>query len=597
MNTPPVNNYDNAFEEDNVYGHALKLLVRHRTITAANAIHLDIGCGYGRIAERLCEKLGVHYVGCDADPAGLESLSARGFEGHRVHLGEEEKTLETLRECVAGRPLASISILDTLEHLPDTAAILGAIRRVAQKTNVLVVVSVPNVAHYDIGAKLLLGRWDVTDVGILDYTHMRTFSAKTIDRELCAAGLYPVDQLNTRRRIADQHFPADHSLLTESTELGGLLHSLRRSVDAEHADVLQLVRICSPGPSAAELPVTKAYVPENRPFLTALVRTQGRRLHTLGETLVCLNGQTDRDIEILVIGHRLEPNAVKLVERALADQPEAMRERTRLILVEDGNRTRPLNVGFAAARGRYISILDDDDIPMGHWVETFRAMDRRAPGRLLRAAGVRQSVVSVVVQGRDGLRAEGSPECCYPKIFDSLEHLRVNHSPPVCLAFPRGAFHDLGLHFDETLTTTEDWDYVMRVALLLGTESSTEHTSVYRWWEKGESSRTVHDQTEWQHNHAAIVRKMDSLPVLLPPGTTARLRILLDEYDDAKAVRASREEVQLELERMTAARDDAAAALAEAQRINDRIVNSRSLRLTKPLRALAAIGRRWRSKL
>jgi hypothetical protein len=219
------------------------------------------------------------------------------------------------------------------------------------------------------------------------------------------------------------------------------------------------------------------------------------------------------------------------VERAIDDQPEEMRERSRLIRVEDGNRVRPLNVGFAEPRGRYIAILDDNDVPMGNWVETFRTLDHQAPGRLLRTACVRQSVRSIVVQGQVGLRAEGSPERCYTKHFDLLQHLTINQSPPVCLAFPRGAFHDLGIRFDETMTTTEDWDYLMRVVMLLGVESSTECTGVYRWWVEGESSRSDHPQAEWDRNYQAILRKIDSSPLLLPAGSTARLRELMAGRD------------------------------------------------------------------
>jgi 2-polyprenyl-3-methyl-5-hydroxy-6-metoxy-1,4-benzoquinol methylase/glycosyltransferase involved in cell wall biosynthesis len=523
----PAGTYDNAFQTDNVYGHALELLVRHK-VQVPDGIHLDVGCGYGRIAEPLVAALGVQYVGCDADSAGLESLRQRGFETHQLLLGNEDDTFRALQQIVGNRPLASITILDTLEHLPDTSATLRALRRVAQGGGAFVVLSVPNVTHFDIGAKLILGRLDITDVGILDHTHMRTFSAATLDRELRAAGLYPVDSRDTKLPASDQHFPKDHPLLSQATEVGALLRSLRREADPAHEEVLQLVRICSPGSAAAEVPFVKAYAEEKRPFLTAVVRTRGRRLHTLRETLLCLGGQTDQDIEVLVVGHRLEPDAIKSVERVIDDQPEDMRHRTRLIRVEDGNRVRPLNVGFAEATGRYIAIVDDDDLPMAHWVETFRKLDRRAPGRLLRTASVRQNVRSVNVQGSEGLRDEGPPERIYSKTFDVFEHLLTNQSPPISLAFPRGAFHDLGLRFDETMTTTEDWDFMMRVVLLLGVESSTERTGVYRWWVEGESSRTDHDESEWRRNFFAIVRKLDSRPLMLPAGSVERLRQLLE---------------------------------------------------------------------
>lgn len=528
MRETPAGTYDFAFQPYNVYGHALELLVRHKS-NVPDGLHLDVGCGYGRIAEPLVAALGIKYVGCDADTACLESLRRRGFETHQLLLGDEEQTFNALHDIVGGRPLASISILDTLEHLPDTAATLRVLRRLAQGAGALVVVSVPNTTHFDIGAKLILGRLDITDVGILDHTHMRTFSAATFDSELRAAGLHPIERLNTKVVKADQHFPRDHPLLSQSTELGMLLRALRRLADPEHESVLQLVRICSPGRAAAKVPFVKAYAEEERPFLTAVVRTQGRRLHTLRETLLCLGAQTDQDLEILVVGHRLEPAAIKAVERVIDDQPEDMRLRTRLVRVEDGNRVRPLNVGFTEARGRYIAIVDDDDVPMAHWLETFRKLDERAPGRILRTASLRQNVRSVNVCGNDGLRDEGPPERIYSKTFDILEHLWMNQSPPISIAFPRGAFHDLGMRFDETMTTTEDWDYLMRVGLLLGVENSTQRTCIYRWWVEGESSRTEHAEAEWQRNYHAVVRKLDSAPLLLPHGSVRVLREFVEQ--------------------------------------------------------------------
>lgn len=563
--------YDNRFEPDSVYGHALNLLRRHRSVVAKGAIHLDIGSGYGRIAEPLSAALDVAYVGVDDDPKGLASLAERGFETHRVRLGEEGPTYEALRQAVSGRSLASISMLDTLEHLSDGPATLRAMARLAAENTALVVVSVPNFAHADVGAKLLLGRLDVTDVGLLDHTHMRTFTAPTLDAELRAAGLHTLSVMDTRKRWSDQHFPQDHSLLAPGTEIGALLRYLREQSDPGHADVLQLVRICAPGPPSAAIPWVEAYRPEELPFLSVVIRTQGKRLHTLREALVSLHGQTDRDIEIIVVGHRLSPPALKAVERVIDDQPTEMRNRSRLLLVNDGGRTRPLNVGFAAANGRYISILDDDDIPFAHWVETFRTLHEQAPGRLLRSSGVRQSVRSVTVQGHIGLRAEGSPKRIYPSSFDLLEHLRANHTPPVTVAFPRGAFHDLGLRFDETLTTTEDWDFIMRVALLVGVQSSPAVTSVYRWWESDESSRSVHDQEEWDRNFELILNKIDGQPLLLPAGTAKRLRHLLLAHDRLQALSPHNAEMQQELDRMHAERGQLAASTDDLRSEMDRL--------------------------
>src|SRR5271157_597961 len=562
--------YDNPFQPDSVYGHMLDLLVENRIQAATDAIHLDLGCGYGRVAEPLTARLGYRYVGVDKDQAGLDSLAARGFETHRLVLGEEEETLEALRRIVGDRRVAGVSFLDTLEHLADGDRTLRAIGRFAAEKRALVVISVPNFAHADIAAKLLLGRLDITDVGLLDHTHTRTFTARGLDTTLMTAGLHKVAEKNTRVRHSDQHFPTDHSLLAEGTEIGGLLRSLRAAVDPDHADVMQLVRLCAPGPAAAATPWNIAYLPEQRPFLSVITRTQGRRLHTLRETLLCLHGQTDGDIEVIVIGHKLTFAQLKAVERLIDDQPEEMRARTRLLRINDGGRTRPLNTGFAAATGHYIAILDDDDIPFAHWVETFRELHKNGPGRMLRASCVRQSVRNVTVSGQKGLRAEDTPKRVYPARFDLFEHLRGNRTPPLTIAFPRGAFHDLGIHFDETLTTTEDWDYILRVAPLVGVSSSAAVTSVYRWWETDESSRTLHDQEEWDRNYLTTLRKMDAAPLLLPPASTARLRILLDGWDKMVAANPDRlrdeaENLRAELGRCQAELENCQAELENCQ--------------------------------
>jgi len=527
--------YDNAFFHNNVYGHALDLLTRHRALpNNANSepIHLDIGCGYGRIAEPLVEKLGVTYVGVDADAEALASLRERGFETHQLDLGLSDSLLDALRRIVAGRAVVSITMLDTLEHLSNGDAVLDCIRSLAGEHHALTVISVPNMTHRDIGFKLAFGGFDYTADGLLDHTHVRLFSAPFLERVLKHAGLHRIDEHNVRMTRSDQHFPSTHPALAPSTSLHRLLRTLRTRAEPND-DVNQFVWLCVSGPKIEATPfLTETTRP--RPFLSIVTRTQGKRLQSLVEVFTCLAGQSVIDFEVLVIGHRLSNSSQLAVERVLEDNPEWLRERTRLILVDKGNRTHPLNVGFGAAQGDYIAILDDDDTPMAHWVETFKTMAEENPGCLLRASVVRQDVVNTRVLGSVGVRAVGSMHTIYPSSFDFLDHLRHNQTPPISVAFPRGAFHDLNIKFDEELTTTEDWDYIMRVATITDTVSSSAITSIYHWWVSDQSSRTDHPTHEWVTNHQRIFQKMDEDMVLFPKGTPYAIRALLDERDDLR---------------------------------------------------------------
>jgi glycosyltransferase involved in cell wall biosynthesis len=224
------------------------------------------------------------------------------------------------------------------------------------------------------------------------------------------------------------------------------------------------------------------------------------------------------------VGHRLDEAGVGGVKRAIDDTPKWLRDKIRLVRLEDGGRSRPLNVGFANARGRYIAIVDDDDIPMGNWVETFRELDSQTPGRVLRAVTVQQNVINVHINGRLGLRASGPPSRLYPSEFDIFDHFLDNRSPNTTIAFPRGAFHDLGIRFDESLETAEDWDFLMRVVAVCGVTSSPAISGIYRWWLENESSRSLHPPEQWRKNYERICRKLDQTPFILARGQISNLR-------------------------------------------------------------------------
>ncbi len=309
---------------------------------------------------------------------------------------------------------------------------------------------------------------------------------------------------------------------------------------------------------------------DTRPFLSIVMRTQGRRLTCLAEALTCLAGQTCTDFEVLVMGHRLTATERADVERVIGETPDWLRERVRFLAVDRGKRAAPLNEGFAAARGDYVAILDDDDLPFGHWVQTFAELAEEAPGRVLRTIAVQQDVVACTVLGEQGVRAVGPVEDRYPPEFDFVEHLRQNFTPNTAIAFPRGPFHEGGVRFDEELTTTEDWDFIMRTVAVAGVASRPEITCLYRWWVEGASSRTDHDREEWDRNMETIVAKLDEAPLTFPPGAVRRIRALFTERDE------------LRYGALSGARADALVRVLS-------ILESRSWRAAAPLRAVGRL--------
>lgn len=268
--------------------------------------------------------------------------------------------------------------------------------------------------------------------------------------------------------------------------------------------------------------------PADGPFLSVVTRTQGTRLLMLEEALTCLAAQTSRDFEVLLMCHRAEPRARQAVLGLVNDLPEWLQERIRVIDTDRPGRAAPLNDALAVARGRYVSVLDDDDTVTADWVGTFAELEVGHEGRVLRASALRQDVEPLPgPAGGDAVPLEVEPaRPGWPRQFSLVDHLWDNATPFMSLAFSRGVFSDLGLRFDESLEATEDWDVLLRAATLVGVTSSSHLTSVYRTWTRAEGSREVHDATAWDAAHRHVVARLDEVPLVLPPGAVQEVRAL-----------------------------------------------------------------------
>ncbi|MBA1241970.1 glycosyltransferase [Pseudomonas japonica] len=574
--------YDNPVFHDNVYGHTLAVIGRKTRVE--EGLHLDIGCSYARLGEAVEAQLERTYVGFDIDDEALEAVRSRGLRAHKLDLSDLAAARGVLDDAIASEKVLSISILDTLEHVANPLEVLIFLREVALKFNCPILVTVPNMAHRDVGFKLAFGAWDKTEKGLLDKTHLQFFNDKIVSDLLSRAGLHEIDRYDVLLEQSDQHFPTYHPALATSTPLNKFLHNLRDGVDAS-ASVNQFVRLCLPGPVVPE-PAKS----ESRPFLSIITRTQGRRPDTLRDVLLCLSAQTEQDFELLIIGHRLDKASQLLVERLIDDTHATFRKKVRFILVDKGNRTEPLNVGFSSARGDYVAILDDDDIVLANWVEHFKSLAVTNPGRVLRATAVAQSWEPVTtLHGTKSVRAVGGMETRYPNHFDYFTHLIQNETPPVSLAFPADCFRALGLRFDDTLTTTEDWDFLIRTAAICGVGSSPEITSIYRQWHSGESSFTVHSSEEWTANHYAIWKKLDSLPLLLDTGGATRVRQLVTFWLERS--NQGKEQPLLPLPHPDLEAEQYKNALRD--RIHNRL-HSKAWRITYPIRLFGMLlGRRF----
>lgn len=324
------------------------------------------------------------------------------------------------------------------------------------------------------------------------------------------------------------------------------------------------------------------------PFLTVLVRTQGLREDQLEETLSSLAAQTEHDFEVLVLAHDVDPDDLPALEKAVGAHPLAVAVDTTLLTVSGGGRGRPLNVGAAAARGRYVAVLDDDDVALPDWVATFARLAANHPTHVARA-GVD------LVRRVDEAWVRDDP---FPEDFDLVEHLVGNRTPVCGLAFPRRCFDEFGLRFDEWLPVLEDWDFLVRAAQLCGVTGTAAVTSVYRRWHQGDDSASQHPPADFAVAGRAVVERADGGPLLLPPNSVSALRrdrmTIAAQNDrqraaDADHVRrltAIEAQHQRELDRLHV---EAATHAQRLEAVIDELRTSTSWRLTAPIRRLGSI--------
>lgn len=269
----------------------------------------------------------------------------------------------------------------------------------------------------------------------------------------------------------------------------------------------------------------------DHPFLSIITRTQGRRPESLRETFLTLAGQSCMDFEVLVMGHELSSEETENVLNTIEEYPEYLKRRIRYIPVTGGNRSTPINRGFEEARGDYAIILDDDDYVFDNWVAEFKKKAEECPGSVLHAYVIAQDWTRIVQKdGKEALRASGTPQNQFCRDFHVISELYGNYCPPVGLAFPLFPFRYMGIRFDETLDTTEDWDYLMRIRCICGVVDIQEPTCLYRLWKNAESSRSVHSQKEWKDNRNRIMEQFKDWPLQLPVRYTEEMMKLAEKY-------------------------------------------------------------------
>lgn len=151
----------------------------HLESLPAHSKVLDVGTASGVLARRNRDK-SLRFFGIEAVQEWAET--AKPFYERLWTCSFDDAPDETLRGYDA------IVLGDVLEHMAAPDAALKKLTSL-QPSGCIFIISVPNIANLWVRLTLLMGRFDYTNRGILDRTHLRFFTRKTIKTLVQDAGL------------------------------------------------------------------------------------------------------------------------------------------------------------------------------------------------------------------------------------------------------------------------------------------------------------------------------------------------------------------------------------------------------------------------
>lgn len=158
---------------------------------------LELGCADGSMSRLLKQHCEASIIGVEQNPN--TAWRARCFCDYVFTENlDDPHSLDALE----GEKFDVITLVDVLEHLQHPQALLQRLKPLLLDEGCLLL-SVPNVAHASVRLELLKGDFRYESSGILDDTHLKFFTATTLQTILVEAG-YAVQALDyTWHDLAD----------------------------------------------------------------------------------------------------------------------------------------------------------------------------------------------------------------------------------------------------------------------------------------------------------------------------------------------------------------------------------------------------------
>ena len=144
---------------------------------------IDFGCATGYFSQLLAKK------GCTVTGVEINPEAAKFAEQYCEQVIVADLDFVSVTAILPKQAFDVAVFGDVLEHLRNPWKVVSEIRQLL-KPEGYVVASIPNIAHGAIRLALLQGRFEYMDLGLLDNTHLRFFTRKSVEELFEGAGYF-----------------------------------------------------------------------------------------------------------------------------------------------------------------------------------------------------------------------------------------------------------------------------------------------------------------------------------------------------------------------------------------------------------------------
>ncbi len=180
---PTFSNLEEALEQNQTLKEMLSLI-------GDNLKAIDFGCATGYFANLLNNQKDCSVVGVEINPK-----AAQEAEKYCQRVIVADLDFVSLSDIIDPEEKFDVAVFgDILEHLRDPWRLLKETQKILSAEG-YIIASIPNIAHGAIRLALLQGKFEYTEMGILDNTHLRFFTKETV-QELFEQTGYLIEQIN-----------------------------------------------------------------------------------------------------------------------------------------------------------------------------------------------------------------------------------------------------------------------------------------------------------------------------------------------------------------------------------------------------------------